>query len=356
MNYTNEELADVHFTYGRANGNSNLARRLYAETYRNRRCPAKGTFAAIHRRLRERGSFIPDTADCGVQRNIRTPDFEEEVLNRIAENSGNSTRRLCEELGASHMTVWRILHEQQLYPYHIQRVQALTEADFRPRMLFCQWFRQQCNNPNFHSYVLFTDEATFARDSIMNFHNDHQWAEENPHAIRNSRHQQTFSCNVWAGIVGEYLIGPMFLPARLNGQNYRRFLEEDLPLLLEDVPLEIRRNLWFMHDGAPAHFSLLAREFLDNNYPNHWIGRRGPISWPARSPDCNPLDFFLWGYLKCLVYSTPIPTVEVLRERIIHSFRVIQNTPGILEHVRQSMMRRCEACIVAQGGHFEHLI
>ena len=28
--------------------------------------------------------------------------------------------------------------------------------------------------------------------------------------------------------------------------------------------------------------------------------------WPARSPDLNPLDFFLWGYLKSKVYS-PLP-------------------------------------------------
>jgi hypothetical protein len=30
-------------------------------------------------------------------------------------------------------------------------------------------------------------------------------------------------------------------------------------------------------------------------YPNLWIGRGGPRHWPARPPDLNPLDFFLWG-------------------------------------------------------------
>ena len=33
-------------------------------------------------------------------------------------------------------------------------------------------------------------------------------------------------------------------------------------------------------------------------YPNRWFGRGGPISWPARSPDMTPLDFYLWGHLK----------------------------------------------------------
>ena len=69
-----------------------------------------------------------------------------------------------------------------------------------------------------------------------------------------------------------------------------------------------------MQDGAPAHFSRVAREFLNNNYTNRWIGRRGPIAWPARSPDLNPLDFYLWGHLKTIVYDTPM---EVIRNRII---------------------------------------
>lgn len=104
-----------------------------------------------------------------------------------------------------------------------------------------------------------------------------------------------FSCNVWAGIIGDYLIGPVFLERTLNGTNYRHFLEHDLGPLLEDVPLTTRRRMYFMHDGAPAHFSRNARSFLDSTFPNHWIGREGPINWPARSPDLNPLDFFFLG-------------------------------------------------------------
>ncbi|EFN72370.1 hypothetical protein EAG_16088, partial [Camponotus floridanus] len=32
----------------------------------------------------------------------------------------------------------------------------------------------------------------------------------------------------------------------------------------------------------------------------------------ARSSDLNPLDFYLWGHLKTIVYSAPIASVEVL--------------------------------------------
>ena len=53
---------------------------------------------------------------------------------------------------------------------------------------------------------------------------------------------------------------------------------------------------------------------LDNNrtFPGKWIGRGGPVPWPARSPDLTPLDFFLWGHAKSLVLETPVETAEEL--------------------------------------------
>jgi hypothetical protein len=36
-------------------------------------------------------------------------------------------------------------------------------------------------------------------------------------------------------------------------------------------------------------------KLLNRMYPNRWIGRGGLRYWTPRSPDLNPLDFFLWG-------------------------------------------------------------
>jgi hypothetical protein len=80
------------------------------------------------------------------------------------------------------------------------------------------------------------------------------------------RHQQQFSINVWAGIVGDCLVGPPVLPHRLAGNHYRDFLSHDLPELLEDVPLAARVRVWYMHDGAPGYFCLAVRGVLSNMY------------------------------------------------------------------------------------------
>jgi hypothetical protein len=239
--------------------------------------------------------------------------------------------------------VWRVLREQLLYPYHLQRVQALTASDYPARLQFCQWLLQRCIvQPPFLSSILFTDEAGFCRDGIINFHNNQLWANVNPHGTMHSGHQQRFTINVWAGLIGNVLVGPHVLPRRLTGPRYRNFLENDLAQLLEEVPLTIRQRMWFLHDGAPAHFSLTAREHLNNIFPHRWIGRGGPVAWPLHSPDLNPLDFYLWGHLKTLVYSNPTPDVDSLRQRVEQGCASIRRIDGLCERIRQSLMRRAQ--------------
>jgi hypothetical protein len=117
-----------------------------------------------------------------------TPYVEERVLQRVAQSPGTSTRRIAaQERVLSRSSVWRILHRQPMYPYHLQRVQGLSSTDFSPRVNFCQWMQQQSAlNPPFVSNILFTDEAGFTRDGIFNYHICHVWCNENPHAVHES--------------------------------------------------------------------------------------------------------------------------------------------------------------------------
>jgi hypothetical protein len=40
------------------------------------------------------------------------------------------------------------------------------------------------------------------------------------------------------------------------------------------------------------------RNWLNNNFPNTSIDRGGLKARPPRSPNLNPLDLFLWSYIK----------------------------------------------------------
>ncbi|GFU87504.1 uncharacterized protein TNCV_2446381 [Trichonephila clavipes] len=87
--------------------------------------------------------------------------------------------------------------------------------------------------------------------------------------------------------------------------------------------------MWFQHDGAPAQFNAVVRKALNTAYPGRLIGRGGPVNWPARSPDLSNLDFFLWGYMKSLVYASSVDSDEALDARIAVVAGEIREIPGV---------------------------
>ncbi|KAJ8888116.1 hypothetical protein PR048_007603 [Dryococelus australis] len=80
------------------------------------------------------------------------------------------------------------------------------------------------------------------------------------------------------------------------------------------------------------------------------------LSWPSRSPDLNPLDFWLWGHLMALVYATPISNVQALQQRVINAYQHILDQSGVFQRVHDSPRRRVQGCITMNGHHIEYLL
>jgi hypothetical protein len=75
---------------------------------------------------------------------------------------------------------------------------------------------------------------------VFNAHNSRLCAPEN-HAICERGYQVRFSVSIWAGIVGDIVVGPYLLMA----QWCHDFLETLLSGLPEDVPPAVKQGLWF---------------------------------------------------------------------------------------------------------------
>ena len=179
--------------------------------------------------------------------------YEQENILEMAQRSPHlSTHRMASRIGVSRMQVWRTLHEDNLYPYHDQRVQHLEPGGHDQRMDLCHWIKA---HPKLVSNILFTDEVSFTRDGVNNSWNVHTWSLDNPHETSVTNFQQRFSLNVWCGVLGNRLIGPFVFDNNLTGNTYEAFLRNELPGLLEDIPLMIRSQMYFQHDGAP-HITL----------------------------------------------------------------------------------------------------
>jgi hypothetical protein len=92
-----------------------------------------------------------------------------------------------------------------------------------------------------------------------------------PRGIFNS-HNSHVQVNIWAGNVNDFLIGTYLLPQQLSAEIYHEFLKEKLPEMLEEILLSVRRNMWFQHGVAAAHFACQVQEHLTFTCNDHWIG------------------------------------------------------------------------------------
>ncbi len=72
------------------------------------------------------------------------------------------------------------------------------------------------------------------------------------------------------------------------------------------------RRCVFQQDGAPAHNSKRTQEWLKANLPEVWEKE----IWPPSSPDCNPLDYFVWGVAEFQVNKVPHSTTVSLISKI----------------------------------------
>ena len=81
------------------------------------------------------------------------------------------------------------------------------------------------------------------------------------------------------------------------------------------------------------------------------MGRDGPIPWPPRSPDITPLDFFLWGYVKDIVYRTKVRDINDLQHRIIQVINAV--TINMFARTWQEIEYRLDIVSATDGAHIE---
>lgn len=319
----------------------------------------RSTVSKICTKFLETGD-VANKRKTGRPKSVVTEDMTLNVLLSIQENPITSTRQLGSNLGLSHTSVHKALKAEKFHPYKVQLIHELNEDDFDRRIQFCEEMMQRCiQDPLFKTKIVFSDEASFSLNGHVNRQNSRYWSDENPHWAQECHTQNPQKINVWAGIVGFKVIGPFIIEGNLNGDRYLDLLRESIvPAISREFPPEdeehaVDESIWFQQDGAPPHFAVNVRDYLDQTFPDQWIGRRGSIEWPARSPDLSPLDYFLWGYLKSKVYVNRPENLQELSERILAEARTIdQQTIG---RVLNEFYNRLGLCQVALGHQFEHL-
>jgi hypothetical protein len=100
-------------------------------------------------------------------------------------------------------------------------------------------------------------------------------------------------------------------------------------------------------DEAPPHFYHHVRNHLDREMAGRWIDRGGPIAWPPSSPDLTSLEFFLWGYVKNIVYQVKINDLQHLKARVRDAVAMV--TPNMLQATWNEVEYRLDICRDTNG-------
>lgn len=319
--------------------------------------PTEATIRRIVSKFEATGS-VENLPTPRRRRSARSLENIAAVRENVQETPKLSILRRSQELGLSPSSVWRILHlDLKLHPYKIQLTQELKPNDHLMRRRFANWALENLEaNPNFAQNIIFSDEAHFWLNGFVNKQNCRIWSEANPREILETPlHPEKIT--VWCGFWSGGIIGPYFFEneqgraVTVNGERYRRMIRNFLWPRLQEIDLA---NIFFQQDGATCHTARETLDLLAENFQGRTISRNGDFNWPARSCDLTPLDFFLWGYVKSLVYENKPRTIEALRDNIVRVITEIE--PDICQKVITNWTSRLHAVRQSRGGHLPDVI
>ena len=352
MEFTFEEKTDMFAAYVLSGRAPAAALSEYRVRFPNRRAPSLTYFAKLEKSLRNFGRFDR------VPKSFPAEELETAILAHLALDDRMSSRQVAQLCNTTHPTVLLVPRKHGLKPYKVPKVQMLADSDKPRRLSFCRWFiENQERDPRFYMKLMWSDESNFTNRGFFNRKNTHYWAEGKQSVFAESNPQTRVSINVWCGLLGSRVIGPYFYEGTLDGARYRQFLTNHLLGILDDMPLARRTQVIFMQDGAPPHNADETMILLRQMFPGRVLANRGDIRWPARSPDLTPLDFYLWGKVKDLVYAEenlPFRTLADLTGTIEEVFDALSRDE--VRAATQSVLHRCRSCEAQGGGQFEHIL
>ncbi|GFV76065.1 putative DD41D transposase [Trichonephila clavipes] len=165
------------------------------------------------------------------------------------------------------------------------------------------------------------DEAHFWLNGYINKQNCRIWSEANPQVyVETPLHPEklTVWCALWTGGI----IGPYFFK---NDEDH-------------NVTVKARATI----------------DLLKDTFGDRLILRFGPVNWPPRSCDLTPLDYFLWGYVKSLVYADKPQTLDHLEDNIRRVIADIR--PQMLEKVIGNWTSRLDYIRASRGSYMPEII
>lgn len=285
----------------------------------------------------------------GAKRTARTKEKIKCVRERIRRNPAVSGRKLSKQFQMSPASMNRLLrHDLECKPYKKQRVHGLTERQKQARV-------QRSRNllvRHGDCEILFSDEKLFLLQDNHNQQNDRVYGKTLADIPRDKlaveRYQNVSKIMVWGAVSRKGKLPLLFIEPNVK-INTEYYIEQVLKnhLLPHASTLYGNAPYCFQQDSAPAHKAKKTQEWCAENLPDFITSEE----WPASSPDLNPLDFFVWGYMLQQIGPTKGLTLDRFKKRLVDIWDQIPQ-----EIVRAScdgFTKRLRKVIKEKGERFE---
>ena len=290
------------------------------------------------------------------RRKSYTPRDERKLLRHIRLHPKDTYIAVKQATGLeiSRTTIKKILKASGITNWRAKKRPALTEKHAQERLAWCKarkdWTRDDWKN------IMWSDECSAERGKgkrgVWVFRTPAQkWDKQ---MIETYAKSKDISVMVWGCFWGReegigrselYLLDRDF-ESKKHGYSARSYLD----VLEDQMPKCWEPGLIFMQDGASIYTARAVRRwFQDMAIPL--------IDWPAVSPDLNPIEHVWWHLKKGVLEAHPElevmgaseEAIQALERALIEVWDALPDS--LFESLLDSMPRRVQACIAADGWH-----
>ena len=328
-------------------------------------CPKTPTYQGVQKMIRKANEFNSvANQGKGQTRTVRTPEKVEEVRSGIESDrdkargdpSINTSRR--NNFGLSHATFLRIAKtDLNLNAYKALQVPMQKPTDLGDRRDAATWYlsltQEQQEN------IAFSDESIFSLDQGHNSQNDRRWAPKKkgdsggrPESFTVEQAKYSKTTMVFLGLhsSGRFFGKRFFRGETVTGEKYYWHVRNNcvpaLKALNPTNPGSLQGMIW-QQDGASVHCTNQVMTYLGRQFGDRVWSRKAEqgVNWPSRSPDLNPLDYWVWAYLKSKVYFPKPQNLDQLESAISREIEILNSKPDLLKRVCGSLVKRTNAII-----------